>query len=183
MKRKPFNLTTEKRKYKGIANALSNGHNLQVVVLFSLCLLLTSCKKEEEAAPSPAPSPTPAKVQLKVKINGSEYTCNTCYSSYLSGGLYGVNFAIGTNGDRFIFNFNAFPPPGTYSLIKFGDPSFNYQKNNTYFRGRGSLTITNIDTSANGSINKLAASFSCTTDTTGQEFFQITEGQINVNTP
>ena len=156
---------------------------MKYTAIFILALLLLTCKKKEEPAPSPAPAPTPAKVQLKVKINGNEYTCNTCFSSYLSGGLYGVNFAIGTSGDRFIFNFNAFPPPGTYNLIKFGDPSFNYQKNNTYFRGRGSLTITTIDTSSFGSINKLAASFSCTTDTTGQEFFQITEGQINVNTP
>ena len=152
-------------------------------VFLMLLVNLVACKKKEEPAPSPAPSPTPAKVQLKVKINDSEHTCNTCFSSYVSGGLYGVNFAIGTTGDRFVFNFNAFPSPGTYSLIRFGDPSFNYEKNNTYFRGRGSLTITSIDTSSLGSINKLAASFSCTTDTSGQEFFQITEGQINVNTP
>jgi len=151
--------------------------------IFILALLLVTCKKKEEAAASPTPSPAPAKVQLKVKINGADYSCNTCFSSYLSGGLYGVNFAIGNSGDRFVFNFNALPAVGNYSLIKFGDPSFNYQKNNTYYRGRGSLSITAIDTSSNGSINKLAASFSCTTDTTGQEFFQITEGQINVNTP
>jgi len=150
-----------------------------------LFFVTMACKKEKEATVSPSPNPNPAtsKVQLKVKINGVDYSCNTCFSSYLSGGLYGVNFAIGDSGDRFIFNFDALPAIGDYNLIKFGDPSFNYQKNNTYYRGRGSLTITNIDTSSFGSINKLAASFSCTTDTTGQEFFQITEGQINVNTP
>lgn len=154
-------------------------------VILLLALLFLTCKKKEEPAPSPTSTatPTPAIVQLKVKINGNEFTCNSCFSSYLSGGLYGVNFGIGTGGDRFIFNFNAFPLPGTYTLIKFGNPSYNYQKNNTYFRGRGSLSITSIDTSSNGSINKLAATFSCTTDTTGQEFFQITDGQINVNTP
>jgi hypothetical protein len=152
-------------------------------VFLIVLISLVACNKKDETPPAPSSTPTPAKVQLKVKINGTEHTCNTCFSSYLSGGLYGVNFAIGTGGDRFVFNFNALPAPGVYTLIKFGDPSFNYQKNNTYFRGRGSLTITTIDTSSFGSINKLAASFSCTTDTTGQEFFQITEGQINVNTP
>lgn len=189
MKRSPLKLTG-KESQPSLQNRarrlvlLLNSKNIKFISIFVLALLLLACKKKEEAAASPTPSPAPVKVQLKVKIDGTDYSCNTCFSSYLSGGgLYGVNFAIGSSGDRFVFNFNALPATGNYSLIKFGDPSFNYQKNNTYYRGRGTLTITAIDTSSNGSINKLAASFSCTTDTTGQEFFQITEGQINVNTP
>lgn len=153
--------------------------------LFFLLLIVSySCKKKEEAATVEPESVIVKKQQLTVKINGVETTCNTCFSSYFSGGIWGLNFYIpgNQNGDRFVINFSKKPAVGTYTLVKFGDPSFNYQNDNTYFRGRGVLTITALDTASNRTVNKLAATFSCTTDTSLNRSYSITEGEINVNT-
>ncbi len=151
------------------------------IVIILLLIVSISCKKKLEVK---EPEPLPIqKSQLKVKINGTETNCNTCFSSYYSGEIWGINFYIpDTNGDRFVINFSKKPAIGTYTLIKYGEPSFNYQNNNTYFRGRGVLTITAIDTASNNAINKLAATFSCTTDTSFSRNYIISEGEINVNT-
>lgn len=156
----------------------------KLALLFLLPLIVLACKKKNEvvqAEPEPA---SVKKQQLTVKINGSETSCNTCFSSYYSGGIWGINFAIpgNQNGDRFVINFSKTPAIGTYTLIKFGEPSFNYQNDNTYFRGRGVLSITAIDTSSNRTINKIAATFSCTTDTSFNRSYVITDGVITINT-
>jgi hypothetical protein len=154
----------------------------KILILVPLILLYSNCNKKKEPLAEPVVA-TP-KQQLKVKINGSETTCNTCFSSYYSSGIWGINFYIpgNANGDRFVINFSKRPAIGTYTLVKFGEPSFNYQNDNTYFRGRGIITITAIDTSVNRAVNKLAATFSCTTDTSFNRTYIITEGEINVNT-
>jgi len=149
------------------------------IALFASSLLFAAChKKKETTGADPLPATKPF---LKVKINGNDYSCNGCFSSYHSGNIHGVNFSVGQNGDRFVINITGQPSSGLFSLVKFGNPSFNYQKNNTYFRGSGELNITAIDTSANGVINKLIATFHCKTDTSNSEYFTISDGEINVN--
>jgi hypothetical protein len=152
------------------------------LAIIMVLVMSSNCKKKVNAVQEPE-SMAVSKPQLKVKINNTETNCNTCFSSYFSGGIWGINFYFPgtTNGDRLIINFSKKPTIGNYTLIKYGEPSFNYQNDNTYFRGRGVLSITAIDTAFNRTIIKLVATFSCTTDTSFNRYYTITEGQINVN--
>lgn len=152
-------------------------------ILFTICLFW-SCKKNKNTPTTNTPVSV-SKPQMSCKINGVENSCNSCFSSYYSSSLGGVNFGLGGNSqDRFLFGYSKLPVPGTYTLVKYGDPYFVYQKDNYYFRGRGILTITKMDSSANRTIRSLVATFSCTTDSSSDgTHFVITDGNLNVNTP
>ena len=155
-------------------------------IFFSILFLVAvfySCKKKKDVA-TPAPV-TVSKPQMSCKLNGVDNSCNGCFSSYYSSSLGGVNFGLGGNSlDRFLIGYSKLPVPGTYTLVKYGDPYFVYQKDNYYYRGSGILTITKMDSSANRTIRSLAGTFSCSTDTSSDgTHFVITEGNINVNTP
>ena len=148
----------------------------------SFSISLFSCKKEKKEVPPPPLVEVP-KPHLAVKINGADGGCGTCFSSYYSSGIWGVNFNLGgANFDRIVINFAKSPAVGTYTLVKFGNPSFTYQQDNTYYRGNGILQITDVDTSSNRSIKKLVATFNCTTDTSvSAKTFTLSNGEINVN--
>jgi hypothetical protein len=154
---------------------------MKIFIAAAFALVLVTCKKEKPAPePEPTPAPTPT-FQISVKINGTLFTCNTCVSSYKSGGLYGVNFNTSQSVDRLLFSFDKFPKPGDYPFKKFVNPSFIYQKNNVYYRAvNGTMKVTSADTSANGVINKLSCTFNCQTDTTGGTFFSFTEGSTSL---
>lgn len=152
--------------------------------LFCITMLFLSCKKEKTDTSS-ATTTVPAKPQLYCKMNGVETSCNSCFSSYYSGGMGGVNFGLGGNSfDRLILGYTKSLAVGTYTVMKYGDPYLVYQKDNVYYRGRGILTITAVDTSSNRTVKQLVATFSCNTDSaTDGTHFSITEGSFNVNTP
>lgn len=122
----------------------------KVIFILSSVLLLSACKDKKKTDPEP----TPVVNQISVKINGTAFNCSSCGNTYSSGNMSGVNFAEGTT-NRFIFSISGFLAPGTYSLVPFGNPSFSYEKDGKYYRGRGTLNLTSIDTSANGNIKSL----------------------------
>jgi hypothetical protein len=133
-------------------------------------------KKEEDPAPVPTPAP-----QFSVKINGSDFSCNSCGSTYYSGGLWGATFGTSAS-ENFLVNFSSTPKVGTYTLIKQGNPSMTYAKNNVYYHlANGTLNITAMDTSSNHSIRKLVATFSGVTDSLTTPVYTLTEGSINLN--
>lgn len=152
---------------------------MKKLLLLFIALMFFACKKEKpEPEPTPTPAPAPA---ISVKINGTAFSCSGCTSSYKSGGMHGVNFHIPNTQDRLLFSFNDFPGTGNFTLVKNGDPSIIYQKNNVYYKAvNGSLNITGIDTSANGTITKLICTFNCNTDTTANIFYSFTEGATNL---
>jgi hypothetical protein len=146
-----------------------------IIGIISL-LFITSCKEEKKDDPVPVP----VIPQVSVKINGTVFSCTSCGNTYSSGGLSGVNFAEGTL-NRFIFSISGFLPAGTYTLVPFGNPSFTYEKDGRYYRGRGVLNLTETDTSTNGNIKKFIGTFNCVTDTNAGIFYNFSEGQLNVN--
>lgn len=156
--------------------------NIFLSILFFVAVFYSCKKKKDVATPAPV---TVSKPQMSCKLNGVDNSCNGCFSSYYSSSLGGVNFGLGGNSlDRFLIGYSKLPVPGTYTLVKYGDPYFVYQKDNYYYRGRGILTITKMDSSANRTIRSLAGTFSCSTDSSSDgTHFVITEGNINVNTP
>jgi hypothetical protein len=156
-----------------------------LIILIFATLAFTACKDKDKKEPAPAPTsttgaPVQSNKQVSVKINGKLFSCTNCANTYKSGDLSGVNFREdGLN--RFIFNITGFLVPGTYSLIPFGNPSFTYEKDGYYYRGNGSITITESDTSANGSLSLFKANFSCLTDTLNDtSYYAFDEGIINI---
>jgi hypothetical protein len=148
----------------------------KMILLLSGMLFIAACKDKNTKEPAPAASNN----QVSVKINGSVFSCTSCGNTYKSGNMSGVNFAEGTT-NRFIFSITGFLSPGTYPLVPFGNPSFSYEKDGRYYRGRGSLTLTATDTSANGSLKKFIGNFNCITDTANGVFYNFSEGVLNVN--
>ncbi len=148
----------------------------KLILILSGVLLIASCKDKNKTEPEPSAVVN----QVSVKINGTVFSCTSCGNTYKSGDMSGVNFAEGTT-NRFIFSITGFLPPGTYPLVPFGNPSFSYEKDGRYYRGRGSLTLTATDTSANGSLKKFIGSFNCITDTANGVFYNFSEGALNIN--
>jgi hypothetical protein len=151
----------------------------KIIVLLLPLFLVLACKDKKKNDPVPT-APVEKPKQVSVKINGTEFSCSSCSNTYKSGGLSGVNINEGTS-NRLLFGMSGFKKPGTYALVPFGNPSFNYEKDGRYYRGRGSLTITETDTSANGSLKKFIGTFNCITDTNNGVFYNFSEGNLNIN--
>lgn len=150
------------------------------IVLCAAALSITSCKKKEEA-PTPTPTPAPVTYLISVKVDGTEKKCNSCYSGSKSGGIRSSYFYLDGFNEQIYFSCDTFPSLGAHTLVKYGEPYLVYIKDNTYYRAtNGTMNITAIDTSANGVVNKLTATFKFQTDTTGDKFFNITDGSINL---
>lgn len=146
-----------------------------VLAVFAL-LFAIGCKKEKKSEPTENTAPAAADYMATVKVNGSARQ-SVSYSSNQSGTYINLD----GNNEQLFFSYNQFTPPGTYALVKYGNPYLLYIKNNTYYRATtGSITITAIDTSAKGLLNKLSGSFEFKTDTTSGVFYAITEGQFNI---
>lgn len=150
----------------------------KIIVILTILLTVTACK-DKKKDPEPI-TPVEKPKQVSVKINGTDFSCANCGNTYSSGGSSGVNFSEGTT-DRFLFSITGFLKPGTYPLVPFGNPAFNYEKNGRYYRGHGSLTISDADTSANGSLKKFIGTFNCITDTSDGVFYNFSEGVLNIN--
>lgn len=148
----------------------------KIIFILISVILLIACKDKKKTESEP----TPVVNQINVKINGSAFSCSSCGNTYSSGNMRGVNFAEGST-NRFIFSITGFLAPGTYSLVPFGNPSFSYEKDGKYYRGRGTLNLKSTDTSANGNIKKFIGSFNCITDTSNGVFYNFSEGVLNVN--
>ena len=148
----------------------------KLIPLFLLITFFFGCKDKKKNDPEPSPNVN----QVSVKINGTSFSCTNCGNTYASGGSSGINFSEGGT-NRFIFNMTGFLSPGTYPLIPFGNPAFTYEKDGSYYRGRGSLTLTAADTSANGALKKFIGTFNCITDTNNSVFYNFSEGIININ--
>ena len=153
-----------------------------------LVLFVAACKKKKSDIDETIqiPPPSAATTEFSVKTDGTEFSCSNCFSSFLSGGMRGVYFGGKTSGeDVFQFRFNVMPSVGTCNLIFGSDPAMTYVKNNTYYYiTAGTLNITAVDTSTNGSIKKLIGTFSGKTDTTLSSqypIFKLTDGIINLN--
>lgn len=142
--------------------------------------LTAACKKKKDTEETPAPTPTAPVKAISVKVNGTEKSCNGRYSGSKSGGSRSSYFYLDGFNEQMYFGCGALPAATTYTLVKYGEPSLIYIKNNTYYRAvNGTITITGIDTSGSGVINKLSATFSFQTDTTSGVSFTISEGSIN----
>ena len=152
---------------------------MKKIILASAVVLFIAACKDKKNDPEPI-VPVVTEKQITVKINGTEFSCTSCGNTYNSGGLGGINFSEGTS-NRFLFNITGFLKPGTYPIVPFGNPAFNYEKDGRYYRGRGSLTLTETDTSANGSIKKFIGTFNCITDTNNGVFYNFSEGVLNIN--
>ena len=153
-----------------------------LILITSFSVLIFSCKKKESATTDPTPvAVSPVTPQISVKVNGTTFTCSSCYSGSQSGGLRDVSFYISST-EVIRFGCSKVPSPGTYALSKsIFSPSLMYQNNFTYFKASsGSLTISNIDTSNSGVINKLVMTYNFLSDTTGSKSYTITEGSINL---
>lgn len=141
-----------------------------------------ACKKKKDTTEPDAQTPQIVVPEISVKVDGTTFSCTTCSSTYLSGGLRGVTFATSSTSDQIQFRFSTMPSVGTYTLVKQGNPAMTYVKNFTYYHAViGNLIITSVDTSANGSINKLIATFQSKTDTTFTPSFRLTEGSIHLD--
>ena len=151
--------------------------------VFILTALLFACGKKKEEPPAPPSSPSaPAAKQVSVKINGQLFTCDMCANTYFSGGLHGVNVSQTGTPNRFVFNFDTMPAPGTHLLEKYGRYSLTYEKDGFYYRGRGELTVTTSEAAENGSLRKFKANFACRTDTASDgTHYTFTEGSINID--
>lgn len=150
-------------------------------IFFIVCVLFAvSCKKKKEPTPEP-PAPQTIVYSISLKVDGTQKQCNSCYSASKSGNSRSSNFYLSGSSERIYFGCSAVPATGTYTLVKYGEPSLIYIKDNTYYRAtNGILNITGIDTSQNGVVNKITATFNFKTDTTNNTFFDITEGKINL---
>ncbi len=150
-------------------------------ITFIICIaLLASCKKKKETVAEP-PAPQPVVYTISLKVDGAQKQCNSCYSASKSGNSRSSNFYLSGSSERIYFGCSAVPAIGTYTLVKYGEPSLIYIKDNTYYRAtNGILNITRIDTSQYGVINNIGATFHFNTDTTNNVFFNITEGNINL---
>jgi hypothetical protein len=153
----------------------------KVILLLFLAAFIGSCKKKADPEPEPI-TPAPQEPQVSVKINGTAFSCSNCYSAYQSGGLRGVTFNLANNDELIRFSCSSLPAPGTYPLSKSTlFPSMMYQKNNVYYKASsGSMTITSIDTSKTGVVNRMEVAFAFKTDTTSGVFYNVTEGSIHL---
>jgi len=143
-------------------------------------VIITACKKKKE---SQAPTPIPVSSVVSLKIDGVEKKCsNACYSGSTSGGLRGAYFYLAGFDEFLYFSCTTLPAPGTYTLVKYKNPFLTYSKNNVYRpASTGVLNVTSIDTSANGVINSLVATFSFKTDTSSSgTYYNMTEGIFNL---
>lgn len=165
----------------------------QLSWMLVLVALLWACEKKKNTAEEEPPTPTTTGTPsadgpvLTVKVNDTVYACGAlaCASGYKSGSIRGISF-----GDQsakkhlFRFTFLSMPAPGVYTFGTGGTASLQYVNNNTYYPVvTGSLSITEVDTTDRGVINRLVASFSATTDTTLKppySIYYIKEGIIKL---
>ncbi len=151
------------------------------MTLIAITLFATACKKDKKEDPKPEPLPGVPSYLISVKVNGTEKHCNSCYSGYESGGIRGSYFYLDGFNEQIYFSCTTLPSVGTHTLVKYGNPYLMYSKNNTYYRATvGTMTITAIDTSDGGVVNKLKADFEFKTDTTSNVFFTISEGKLDL---
>jgi hypothetical protein len=152
----------------------------KIVLLLSIFTFIISCKKKKE--PTPEPTTLIAVKQISVKIDGVEKSCNSCYSGSKSGNLRGTYFYLNGFDEQVYFSCSTLPAPGTYTLTKYGKPFLSYIINNSSRpAASGIMTISSIDTSLYGVVNKLVATFNFKTDTNNNGVsYTITEGSINL---
>lgn len=164
----------------------------RAIVTLIILACLFSCQKKKKSEEEPAPTTTGTTPvddpMISVKINDTiNYSCPalSCVSAYKSGGLRGIS--IGSQASKthvFNFSFSSMPAPGSYVLDGSGSAVLQYVNNNTYYPVKtGNLNITSIDTTVNGVINHLRATFWAKTDTTlspQYPVFKITEGIIKI---
>ncbi len=153
-------------------------------VLFFLLAIAFACKKEEPAAaPVPNPSPAPTSVYpISVKVNDTLKRCSlNCYSGIHSAGFRDLTLDLAGSAEQVILSWQGIPMPGNYTLVQYGEPYVKYGKGSfVYGAKQGLLSITSIDTAANGAVNKITASFNFKTDTVNGLFFELTEGAITI---
>jgi hypothetical protein len=151
----------------------------KIIFAAMIIFVVYACKKKADPV---TPEPTPVVYQISVKIDGVEKKCTSCYSGSMSGGLRGSYFYLDGFNEQIYVSCGKLPAPGTYQLVKYGNPYLMYSKNNANRpAAAGSINITSIDTSAKGVINNLVASFSFKTDTNSSGVsYNITEGSINL---
>jgi hypothetical protein len=151
----------------------------KTLLLCMMVSLFVACRDKKKPLPEPDPGPpVEFKSQVKVKINGQDFNCDFCGSTYYSGGSYGVNFKEGDG--RFIFSFEEFPGTGSHEIVPQGKVTFLYEKDGLYYRGRGLLNLTTIDTSSTGSIRKLKGTFDCKTDTVQGVSYEFSQGVLDI---
>ncbi|MES2680422.1 MAG: hypothetical protein V4635_11075 [Bacteroidota bacterium] len=151
----------------------------KILILTMIVAITVSCKKKKDEEPE---VPAPVVYTISVKVDGTEKHCNSCYSGSNSSGLRGSYFYLSGFDEEIYMGCSALPAVGQHNLVKYGNPSLIYIKDNVYFRAvNGTLNITAIDTSQGGVINKLTATFNFKTDTASNGVsHQITEGTINL---
>ncbi len=153
----------------------------KIVFAILIIFAMNACKKKKDADPV-TEAPAPVVYQVSVKVDGVEKKCTSCYSGSSSGGIRGVYFYLDGFNEQIYFSCAKLPAPGSYQLVKYGNPYLMYSKNNSNRPAAlGSINITRIDTTAKGVINNLVASFSFKTDTSSAGVsYNLTEGSINL---
>lgn len=158
---------------------------MKQVLIIALLAVSFSCKKKEnspaETTPTQQPVVTPPVVS--VKVNGNDFTYNTT-SSYYINPTRSVNFLNNTTSEQISIRFLSAPTTGTFTLVKYGNPSIQYYKNsNLHSSVNGTLIVNAVSTNTNNIITKLNCTFNCQTDTntTTSTFYNLTNGSFDYN--
>ena len=100
----------------------------QVFVVVVFATLLFSCKKKEDSSAEPTQQPVVTPPVVSVKVNGNDFTYNTT-SSYFINPTRAVNFLNNSTSEQVSIRFLSAPTTGTFTLVKYGNPSIQYYKN------------------------------------------------------
>lgn len=156
----------------------------QIFVIVILIAVLFSCKKKDDSpSETPAPQPVVTPPVVSVKVNGNDFTYNTT-SSYFINPTRAVNFLNNSTSEQVSIRFLSAPTTGTFTLVKYGNPSIQYYKNsNLHSSVNGTLIVNAVTTNTNNIITKLNCTFNCQTDTntTTSTYYNLTNGSFDYN--
>ena len=156
----------------------------RILAILLLTVLIISCKKEKEEPEQKPPPPPPVK-EIVLKIDGVEFSCSSCASSFVALSSPIMNFNFPNSDDLIVMNFYLKPSPGTYPLKR---NNYTYKDQitlwmdkggQTYTAVSGTINITRADTASDGTITRLVAGFSFISDTINGKSLVVTDGAVD----
>lgn len=166
--------------------------NLLIALLVSSALIL-SCKKKDKTSDSEPTSSTtttttggtPAHVNTFTAVVNGQNWSTVSYLTFHAGYSYGVTGQSANNNPYTVISSAFSYTTGTFALSKFGLYNMRYidQANTIYKSRNGTLTISELDTSATGGLIKVKATFSFQTDTVNGQTYNLTQGVVDYIKP